>query len=93
MYRFVFTSIDTPVEEIKKFFKKHDISYTLKNNSIFIMDLLTIVIHPDELLATRGLLIELCGNNMCLSTKLNTPTALKIKNVIHGWINISDTEL
>lgn len=88
MYKFVFASIDTPIEEIKNFFNEHNISYTLKNNGIFIIDLITIIVRDAELLATRGLLIELRGHNMFLRQQLDTNDIFKIQNVIYGWLNV-----
>lgn len=38
MYKFVFASIDTPVDEIEKFLKKNEVPHTLKNNGVFIMN-------------------------------------------------------
>lgn len=88
MYKFVFASIDTPVDEIEKFLKKNEVPHTLKNNGVFIMNSSTVVVRKNELLATHNTLISLEENDIYLSRYLNSPNKLRIKNVICGWLNV-----
>lgn len=88
-YKFVFASIDTPVDEIERFFKKHEVPYTLKNNGVFVMESSTVIVRKNELLATKNTLISLEENDIYLSRHLNSPTGLRIKNIICGWLNVN----
>ena len=61
----------------------------LKNNGVFIMNSSTVVIRKNELLATHNTLISLEENDIYLSRYLNSPTGLRIKNIICGWLNVN----